>query len=166
MRFPLLAVEGGTNRALLQAMTNTTRLFAVLLLLVGCGISRPVGDVDDGTPGPTDAFVGVWQGSGSFQTYSAANGQTYREIDGSVTISRLTSTAVKVDPSKLNGFGCNTLIYDVSSDLHGTLRPGESCIATYMVLQDEVLTLSGTYSDGALMQPTTGSESVTLKRAP
>ena len=137
MRFPLLAVEGGTNRALPQAMTNTTRLFAVLLLLVGCGISRPVGDVDDGTPGPADAFVGVWQGSGSFQTYSAANGQTYREIDGSVTISRLTSTAVK-----------------------------ESCIATYMVLQDEVLTLSGTYSDGALMQPTTGSESVTLKRAP
>jgi hypothetical protein len=153
------------NRALPQAMTNTTRLFAVLLLLVGCGSSDTV-PVDDGTAGPADAFVGVWQGSGRYQTYQDANGGRTWDIDGSVTISRRTSTEVTVDPSKLNGFGCGILIYDIGTDLHGTLRPGESCFATEIVLKDDVLTLSGMYSDGALMQPTTYSESVTLKRAP
>jgi hypothetical protein len=146
-------------------MTTPIRLFAVLLLLVGCDGSDP-GPVDDGIPGPADAFVGDWEGSGWYESESDAKGDMSWDIAGGVTISRLSSTAVTVDSRNLAGYGCGTVIYDVSADWHGKLRSGQSCFVTDLSLKDDVLTLFGIAGDGQLMQPTTYSESVTMKRVP
>lgn len=145
-------------------MTSVARLFAILLLLSGCDSDDPI--VDDGTPGPADAFVGVWQGSGSFQTYSSANGQTYREIEGSVTIGRVTRSAVTVGLSELQGLYDDDAVFDINPDLSGQLRRGQNRWITNIRLDGDVLTLAGGFSDGAIIQPTTTTISVTLKRVP
>jgi hypothetical protein len=97
-------------------MSTPIRLFAVLVVLVGCASSEP-GPVDDGVPGPADAFVGDWTGSGWYKSESNANGEMVWDIAGSVTISRLSSTAVTVDSTKLGGGSeCGVVIHDVSAD--------------------------------------------------
>jgi hypothetical protein len=144
------------------------RLVAVLLLLLGCGSSSDPGPdsvpVDDGVPGPADEFVGVWQGSGSERSDSdVSGGRVIREIKGNVTISRLSSAEVQLDPSNFDGFDCGIVIYDVGADLRGKLRMNQKCWAVDMVLKEDLLALSGasfTYNQ------TTHSESATLKRAP
>jgi hypothetical protein len=157
-------VPDGMKRALSKVMTNIKSLAAVLFLLSSCGPPNP-GLEDDGVPGAADSLVGTWQGSGSTQGYSAANGQTNWPISGSLTITRLSSIKVTVDFSELTAVCKGKVIYDVGSDLIGKPEPNQQCDA-WLELKGDTLTASSSWSDGAIMQPTTYSMSVTLKRVP
>jgi hypothetical protein len=145
-------------------MTSVARLSAILLLLSGCDSDARL--VDDGTPGPADEFVGVWEGSGTFERSSSAAGDFYRKIEGSVAIGRVTRSAVKVGLSGLHGLYEDDAIYEINPDLSGQLLSGYDRLMTNVRLEGDVLTLAGSHSDGAIFQPTSYMASVTLKRVP
>jgi hypothetical protein len=155
-----------------ETMNASMRLVTVMFLLLGCtpySSSDPDADpgpepvpVEDGAPGPVDELVGVWEGSGSSRSDSDVyGGQNIREFKGSVTISRLSSAVVQLDPRNFDGFDCGIVLYDVSADLQGKLRRDQRCWAANMVVKSNVMTLSGiptfynqtTYSTSATLKP-------------
>jgi hypothetical protein len=163
-------VLGGMNRALGQGMTNLMRLLATLLLLLSSCDGSNSGDE---APGPADAFVGVWQGSGTTQTYSGSGGEYNWATNGKVTISRLDSAAVVVDASQLDPKICS-LTYDIDAEGVGHLRPNQECSGSSYRFDNGTLTLKGevlTMGEGGtvcctLTEPTDLSIDVTLTRAP
>jgi hypothetical protein len=100
-------------------IANPIRTLIALSFLFGCN------SVDD-APGPADAFVGTWNSDEAVTTYSGEEGQYNWTATGTVTISRLSGSAVVVDNSMVDNGPC-ALRYDVTSDGIANLQGQQFC---------------------------------------
>ena len=100
-------------------IANPIRTLSILFLLFGCSSG-------DDAPGPADAFVGIWNSDEAVTTYSGEEGQYNWTATGTVTISRLSGSAVVVDNSIVDDGPC-ALRYDVISDGIANLQGQQFC---------------------------------------
>jgi hypothetical protein len=145
-------------------MTTLMTLSVALLSILtchGCG-------TDDQTPGPADAFVGAWQGSGNGYRYSGENGEYKWSVDAKATVTRVSPSAVTVASDALAGF-CKP-VYDVGNDGVGALRPDSgsqiSCSTGSLILKDDSLSLALAGTEIHLVYYETWSMDLALTRTP
>jgi hypothetical protein len=150
--------------ALLSGMTTLMRLSVALLSILtcyGCG-------ADDQTPGPADAFVGAWQGSGKGYRYSGENGEYNWSFDSKATVTRVSPSAVTVASDALAGF-CKP-VYDVGDDGVGALRSDTgsqiSCSSGSLILKGDSLSLALAGTENHLVYYETWSVDLALTRMP